>query len=554
MYYDSNGGTGIRRLPGYSVQELPVEEITARPVAAGGAPPTPPAAPRPMDPMTARMSAAANPTAAQRLTQGMSAAAAVNPGVQESLLGKVGRWANRTGLRRALPAAAGQFGPLAAAEQVERAAVDNPEWRTPEAQAQAGEFLDKLGPGPAWMFQRSAGAEPNRIGATPGAQPPPPYPPATPAAAPPNAAPPPAPAGRPVDLGEITGNGRPADFPNSPAPPRPVLPGATAQPEMALTPRPLPQGEGVLPASSDPSGRIMGLDRVQPGQGFASMEQAPSVSAARQRLGIQEGPGTGLPAAPEPGGGPVRYEIGEGGQVRKFGGDGRELPMRGGVSYLGDDQTAATAEKEVAHAQGMQRLRQGLPYDPREFAALQQQQARAAREDKLWQAATGPVSSNQSPGNFGAAIRKQKLAGALLGQELGGHQATDLATQKALADWYMSQAKGQQEYQREIAKADRAGQWNVEQELAKPRPDEWDTKMQQTDQGEVPYTYSKRTGKPRELPPGAAPGEPGGAETAQGAPPAQYPWAKQAMRTPDGGWAYLTADGQWLVPRGGAGA
>lgn len=586
MYYDSNSFGGTRRLPTYPVETLPMEHITAQPMSAGAVPGNTAAAPRPVDPMAARMSAAAvPPTAGQRLARGMSVAAAENPGVsaeREAIrawgsgirggplpaggLGAAARGlgegalavsaanqANRLGAGYVDPAlqAAGRY--VAGSPPAQGLRKRLPDWAN-HGIDQAGQAWTDFGRGARIMAHLATGGDPaelgqfftadrggstapaaNPTGATSGAQTSPTPPPAIPGAAPPNPASP----GTPVDLGQIAGNGQPPPYPHSPVLNRPALPGA------ALTPTPLPQGEGSLPASTDPAGRIMGLDRVQPGQGFASMEQAPSVSAARQRMGIQEGPGAGLPASADMGGGPVRYEIGEGGQVRKFGADGREQAMRGGVSILPGDRTADTAEQEVAHAQGMQRLRQGLPYDPKEFATLQQQQQQAGREDTLWRAATGPLSTHQSVANFGAAGRKQKLAGAILGQELGGQRATDLATQKAMAEWYMAQAKGSQDYQREIAKADRAGQWNVEQERAKVQPDQWATVMQQTDQGEVPYTYSKRSG--RQLPgtaPQAAAGAPGAAPGTKAGDTSLPPGARRLLgTTQEGKTVYELEDG-----------
>lgn len=207
------------------------------------------------------------------------------------------------------------------------------------------------------------------------------------------------PSGVPVDLAGVV-QGRPA---------KPGLEGST----MAET--------------RQPPGRVMGLDQVGPGQGYATLERAPDRAEARALLGNEAGPQRGDRA----GGGPVTYEV-TGGQVRKFQG-GAEQPMGGTVSSLSPG------------------------YDKAAYAAEQARLAEDRGIQALWQAANAPVSTSGTFGQLKRQSENRKLAGELYKEAVSQRDARQMSKDKAL--WEAEAADAA--HQRDLDKIDLQGEWNL---------------------------------------------------------------------------------------------
>lgn len=144
-------------------------------------------------------------------------------------------------------------------------------------------------------------------------------------------------------------------------------------------------GNVVAPAAAVGAKVLMGPDAAQKTQQFLT-------PSAQQQSDVQSQPKPPVSTSPDrsaaqiqpdinnvqKGYGVARFEGGPSYSVTPEGvtrGDGKALG--GTLSFMPDDKTAESAGKIADHAQGMARLRAGLPYDAAEAAAVQQRQSAA---------------------------------------------------------------------------------------------------------------------------------------------------------------------------------
>lgn len=202
------------------------------------------------------------------------------------------------------------------------------------------------------------------------------------------------------------------------APSRRIGPVNAAPPQQQDAPTG-PMGPSRLP----PSGYGMGqMGHVGPGEGLL-VANVRDPNAVRSWEGVSGGGGPryydaeeiarlrAQAAAPEAGPShQVAYRYADGRLSKEV--DGQAAPLRGTVSYLQNDQTAASAHAMQQHAMGMARLKAGLPYDAGEANAAIQRNISTRFQPEApsqWELETAAKNASRGDPRFGEKARYQEM-------------------------------------------------------------------------------------------------------------------------------------------------